>query len=116
MPVQKDMAVWVGNDKTFEFVLWADSERTTPFDLTGSEMVFLATWPGGSLRKSSSTGDVVLDFVTGRVSIPITPAESRAMPPGSRTRYEIERRIDGTETTLIYGTVVVSDWGGNDDV
>lgn len=115
-PAQKDMDLWKGSDATWTIRLWADAGKTTRFDLTGSEIVFRATWGGGSLRRTSADGGIDLgDPTDGEITITIPAAAGRALPAGRVVRYEIERRIAGTETTLIYGNVVVSDWGANDD-
>ena len=51
----------------------------------------------------------------GEITLSLTPAETRQFPVGRlRARYEIERRIEGEETTLVSGCIAVMD-GINDD-
>jgi len=85
-------------------------------DLTGSVLVFVAE--AGAVRLTKSTADgslAMLDPTTGEITLSLTPAETRQLPVGRlRVRYEIERRIDGEETTLVSGCITVMD-GINDD-
>ena len=87
-----------------------------PVDLTGSVIIFIAD--AGTVRIVKSTADGTLampDPATGEITLNLTPAETRQLPVGRlRTRYEIERRIDGEETTLVSGCITVMD-GINDD-
>ena len=117
MATRKDLDIWVGNDQALSFKFWADADKTVDFDLTGSEIVFRATWEtDGEFRKTSADGGIVIgDATTGEFSIPISHAESRQFPDGKKARYEIERRISGDERTMLYGYLIVTNWGGNDD-
>jgi len=66
-------------------------------DLTGSVLVFVAEAGTARIRKSTEDG------------------ETRQFPVGRlRARYEIERRIEAEETTLVAGCITVMD-GINDD-
>ena len=87
-----------------------------PVDLTGSVLVFVAE--AGTVRIRKTTGDGSLgmpDPSIGEITLSLTPAETRQFPVGRlRARYEIERRIEGEETTLVSGCITVMD-GINDD-
>ena len=87
-----------------------------PVDLTGSVLVFVAE--AGAIRLVRSTADGSLAMpnpAAGEITLSLTPAETRQFPVGRlRARYEIERRIDGDETTLVSGCITVMD-GINDD-
>lgn len=87
-----------------------------PVDLNGSVLVFVTE--AGAVRIVKSTADGSLEMPdpsTGEITLHLSPAETRLLPVGRlRTRYEIERRIDGEETTLVSGCVTVMD-GINDD-
>ena len=87
-----------------------------PVDLTGSVLVFVAE--AGAIRLIKSTVDGSLgmpDPSIGEITLSLTPAETRQLPVGRlRARYEIERRIEGEETTLVSGCITVMD-GINDD-
>lgn len=48
------------------------------------------------------------------VTVPITIAESRTIPVGSLTRYELEQRVDGQEVTRVHGFLIGVE-GVNDD-
>ena len=87
-----------------------------PVDLTGSVLVFVAE--AGTVRVMKSTEDGSLAMpnpAAGEIALNLTPAETRLFPVGRlRARYEIERRIEGDETTLVSGCITVMD-GINDD-
>ena len=87
-----------------------------PVDLTGSVLVFVAE--AGTVRVMKSTEDGSLAMpnpAAGEIALNLAPAETRQFPVGRlRARYEIERRIEGEETTLVSGCITVMD-GINDD-
>jgi len=85
-------------------------------DLTGSVLVFMAEAGTARIRKSTEDGSLAMpDPAVGEVMLNLTPAETRLFPVGRlKARYEIERRIDGEETTLVSGCITVMD-GINDD-
>lgn len=103
-----------GNDWSREIEFEADSG---PLDLTGSEVVFFAGVFGNIFRKSSATpgsGFEVTDAANGKVKLTLTHDETRNLTVG-RTRYEIERRAGGIETTLLMGELVVTEWVNDDE-
>lgn len=85
-------------------------------DLTGSEIVFVAETATSTIRKTTADGSLQMPSPTsGELTLKLTPAETRLFAVGRlRSRYEIERRIDGSEETLVSGCVVVEE-GINDD-
>ncbi len=87
-----------------------------PVDLTGSVLVFVAEAGGVRLCKSTADGSLTMPApASGEIALHLTPAETRLLPVGRlKVRYEIERRIDGEETTLVSGCITVMD-GINDD-
>lgn len=87
-----------------------------PVDLTGSVLVFVAEAGAIRLVKSSADSSLAMpDPAAGEITLNLTPTETRQLPVGRlRARYEIERRIDGEETTLVAGCITVMD-GINDD-
>ena len=87
-----------------------------PVDLNGSVLVFVAEAGLVRLVKSTADGSLAMpDPAAGEITLNLTPAETRQFPAGRlRARYEIERRIEGEETTLVSGYIAVMD-GINDD-
>ena len=85
-------------------------------DLTGSVLVFVAEAGSARLRKSTEDGSLAMpDPTAGEITLNLTPSETRQFPVGRlRARYEIERRVEGEETTLVSGCIAVMD-GINDD-
>jgi hypothetical protein len=88
-----------------------------PVDLTGSTVIFRAVYPfgAGTLRKSTADAGLVMRAALGEVDLTLTPEETRAMPLGAVTTYDIEHRVLGVQTTLAVGTITVLK-GDNDDV
>jgi hypothetical protein len=114
MPGEKNLAVWKGNTfaTTFRFKVDAD----TALDLTGSTLVFRAIWAGGEIRKTGPSSDIAVPTpANGEATLNLSVADTRLIPSGAIAKYEIERRISGAQTTLLYGTLVASEWV-NDDV
>ena len=87
-----------------------------PVDLTGSVLVFVAEAGAIRLIKSTADGSLAMpDPSIGEITLSLTPAETRQLPVGRlRARYEIERRIEDDETTIVSGCIAVMD-GINDD-
>ncbi|WP_291207065.1 hypothetical protein [Hyphomonas sp.] len=85
-------------------------------DLTGSEIVFMAETAASTIRKTTADGTLLMPSpVSGEVTLKLTPAETRLFAVGRlRSRYEFERRIAGTEETLVRGCLVIEE-GLNDD-
>lgn len=87
-------------------------------DLTGSIIVFSIEITSGVLRKFSNlpgSGCEITDAVDGEISINLTAIETRTLKLGRGTRYEVERWINGEETTLISGLATVVEGINNDD-
>lgn len=108
MPALYDLDIWKGNDLSVGLIFKDDAAR---FDLTGSELVFRAAWKGdGQLRQVLD----ITDAAAGEAELTLTFEQTRTLPDRKAVSYEIERRIDGIQTTLLYGAVNVLG-GVNDD-
>lgn len=113
---ERNFAITPGNSGTADnpdgivIVLKSDG---TPENLTGSNVVFRVVNDSGVelIRKDTSV-DVVVDALAGKVTIPITVAESRVLPQMSR--YEIEQRLGTSQRTRLRGRLVATG-GVNDD-
>lgn len=115
MPTRVDLPIWAGNTSDVALRLWLDDGRTVPMDLTGSDLVWRVVVGGAEVLRRMTPDGVVITATVGRVEIPISAADTRRLPTGSTARYELEQRVDGIERTLVYGSLLVSLWGGNDD-
>lgn len=110
MPAKYDLNFWLGNDAAPQFTFKDDTGALV--DLTGSTLVFRAVKSDG------------LELFRKELSIPtpsngvgilnISAAETRTIPLSSSVAYEIERRIGGQQTTLLFGNITTSG-GVNDD-
>lgn len=109
MPGQYNLDVWKGNTLSVTFGFKTDD--TTPLDLTGSTLDFRAIWAGGEIRKNLT----VATPANGEAVLALTVEETRELPDGAIAKYEIERRIGGAQTTLVYGTIVATGWANADD-
>lgn len=87
---------------------------TTPLNLAGGDLVLVVKWRGGSLQRSTADGGLTMDAPNGVLTWSYTPAESRLLPAGRVTRYEIERREGDMQRTWVAGYVNARD-AINDD-
>lgn len=88
-----------------------------PFSLAGSVFKLRLAWPGAAALTSSSdvpADNLTLDDENGMVSWGYSLAQSRALPLGRLTSYELERWIGGTQQTLVRGMICISA-GNNPD-
>ena len=101
---------------TYERVFRFKDGAGNPVDLTGSEIIFVAETTASTIRKTTADGSLqMLMPATGEVTLKLTPEETRLLAIGKlRSRYEIERRIDGDEFTILSGCLIVVQ-GVNDD-
>lgn len=108
MADQADFDIWIGNNApvTFRF-----KNKTTgaDLDLTGYVFVMRALAGGEQIYRvqASPTG--------GSVAFAWTTVQTRKVPLGGLTQYELEARKDGVETTWLYGTIT-GRGGINDDL
>jgi hypothetical protein len=100
-----------GNTETILFRL---KDGSDPFDLTGSTMVFRAQLGSVVIRDSTDDDMSMPTPADGEVTLTLTVEQTRSIPPGKAVPYELERRISGTEKTLLKGSLV-PDGGVNDD-
>ena len=112
-PVVVDFDLWRGSN--LPPVIWGlENEDGTPFPVAGSEFVLTIRWAGGSIRKSTAASDgFALDAATSELAWSPTLAETRLVPLGRLSRYEVERRIGGHQDPLITGSITGK--GGNND-
>lgn len=116
MPVQKTLNVWQGNTLRIPLsIKYLVNGVETPFDLTGSTLVFKATWPSGTLRKTtgSGAGFTITDAANGAAELVLSVAETRAMSAGLG-RYEIERQTSSEQFSLLYGDLIIEGWVSDD--
>lgn len=115
-PASADFDVWQGN--TSEIALKLKTSETTYLDLTGSTFFFKMQWKVGgatqTLVLSIGNGIVITDAAEGYLTITITTAQSRTLLKGRTVKYELERRIDGKEITLLAGFLRVVEWVNDD--
>jgi len=96
---------------TFERVFRFKDSDGDAVDLTGSVMVASIVSGSVTVRKSTADGGLL----NGEITLRLTPTETRQLEVGKlRTRYEIERRIGGNETTILAGCMTVTEGINND--
>lgn len=115
MPTKYDIDVWRGNTLSRTFRL--KNADGSLLDLTGSEFVFRAISGTAELiRKETPSAEISVPTPeNGEVLLALAPADTRLLPDGKTARYELERRISATQTTILYGYLNVASWA-NDDV
>ncbi|MBS7702527.1 hypothetical protein [Chelatococcus asaccharovorans] len=103
-----DFTVVRGNNRpiTFRFKTGAVG-AAEPLDLSGGEIVLTLVSRLGLLRKSTGDADGLTVIPSaGALTWQPTLAESRAIPEGRLSTYEIEwRRPDGSQFTLLRGAI-----------
>jgi hypothetical protein len=90
IPAKIDRQIWRGTNGPR--MIWK-----MPFDMTGDDWVLTITWNGGSLERRISSGGLSLDLTNKWVIWPYTADESRMIPLGNLSVYELERRAAGGE-------------------
>lgn len=97
-------------------VAWAlETEDGSPLPVAGRNFVLAVKWHGGSIRKSTTASDgLALDAETSTLTWTPSLAESRAIPLGRLSRYEIELREGDLQITIVVGSVTGLD-SLNDD-
>lgn len=121
MPASRNFVVWIGNVGVSEnpagiVLVYKAGTPAVAVDLTGYEIVFRLTNAARVqiLRKTSADAGITLDAVNGKITVPFTVAETRALRLGEVYQYEIEARITGSERTLLSGRITTAG-GINDD-
>lgn len=97
--------------------------RLPGFDATGSGFEFFCRTPRhGVIARSTEDGSITVSVELGEggvprtvISLELTAAETRKLGEGRVNRYELERRIGGSEHTILAGFIVAS-VGSNGDV
>ena len=108
-PGRFDLDIWVGNTAKWRFEFAADA--TTPFDLTGSELLFTLFHDGPPIVRTLTIDDAA----EGKASLMLTVDDTRAVcAVRGPARYEVERRIDGNQNTLLFGAIRRKGGANND--
>lgn len=98
-----DISIWLGNNTPRVTWKWPDG-----FDLTDSKFkLFLWDRTGSLILEvdSDTNPELSINTANGEVYWEYTIDQSRLIPKGGLTRYELERRWDIYEKTVAYGTV-----------
>jgi hypothetical protein len=109
-----------GNTEVLSIIALESLDPRVLKDLTDATVVFRATYGAWALRLSSEDAITIEavedgdDTVLARISIPLTPAQTRSVPDGKCAKYEVEVRQDGQETTVLMGYLLALG-GVNDD-
>ena len=97
-------------------VAWAlVGEDDNPLPVSGRTFILAVRWRGGVIRKTTAASDgLALDAATSTLTWTPSLAESRAIPLGRLSRYEIELREGDLQVTIVAGSVTGVD-SLNDD-
>lgn len=78
-------------------------------DLTGDVWELTISWLDNILRKSSSTGGLLIDTATGRVNWTPSDLDSRAIPGDGSATYALQRlAAAGQQRTVITGKITAT--------
>lgn len=94
----QDLEIWRGNDVTLPFEF--DDLTGNDYSLVGASLKFTTD--------SVSTLEIPLtisDAASGKASLSLTSAQTRLLPLGRVTQYEIEETRGGKQTTLLSGMI-----------
>lgn len=116
MPAKLDLTVWRGNNAP---VIWQPvDDQGQPFPLAGSEFVLTVVVKGRgctTIRKDSAVNTgLQVDTAAGTITWKPTLEESRAIPIGRLSSYELERRIAGDQRTWAIGDITGEGGLGDD--
>ncbi|MPZ58428.1 MAG: hypothetical protein GEU91_18435 [Rhizobiales bacterium] len=119
-----DMEVARGSERACAWRFWSDAGHTIPKILSLGDVVILSIWTGGKMIIRKTTGidpELVIDlgseFVAAQLTWSPSIAESRMIPRGRLTIYEIEYwTAEGLQFPLVgYPAYMVGVGGGNND-
>jgi hypothetical protein len=117
-----DYTVRAGNSGTVENEAGIVITLTTGtpgvvMDLTGQTIHFwIKNVLGAEAVAKTDSGDITVDIGLGKITVPITVAESRLIeaagaadqtPTGSVLKYEIERRNGGEQRAVLAGRILL---------
>jgi hypothetical protein len=115
-PATADISVWIG--ATFAQSYELQDEDGTAFDLAGSTLHWraISTDSADVFEYISGVNDEVTidDEAGGEITLSLPASMTREIPTGRMTRYELERRVDGSEEVLIAG-FIIGEGGANAD-
>ena len=115
-PARHDLKIWIGANFSEDYE--AINDDGTAFDLTGSELVLRILDGDGTelLRLTSASDDEIeiTDDAGGEFTISMSYEQTRLMPLGRVARYELERRVSGSQESFLSG-FVFAEGGDNDD-
>lgn len=114
-PALVDFDVWRGYN--FPPAIWGpENDDGTPFPTDGSEFVLTIRFPTGPVSKSTNTpgSGFTHNPRTSELTWDLTVAESRLIPPGPNTKYEIERILGDDNIPFVLG-LITGQGGINDD-
>jgi hypothetical protein len=81
------------------------------YDLTGSDLYLTVAVRDAiviSLSTVANPGRFAIDLATGKITWAPTVAETRLLPLGGISRYELERRSGTAQGNLVAGSICVS--------
>ncbi len=116
MPAEYDLELERGDNTPVVIRLKTKNSEGTlvPVNLSGSEMVLMIWWRGGSIMKTTADNGMTLNGPAGETTWVPTVDETLNLPKGKIADWEFERRVPGGEQrTYIRGKVTAS--GGRGD-
>lgn len=104
-PGTYNLSVYRGDTHTWDFVLWADTEKTIPIDLTSTDVA-------AEIRSATGATPVTVLAVTvtlpNSIHVELSPAQSRALPASARWDLQLTDTSVGRIATLLAGQVKVT--------
>lgn len=111
-----DIAIVQGNN--YPPAVWQFLSSENPdvlFPIAGSRFKLNITWPGGSLVRASDVNpELAIDTANSILTWNYSAAQSRSLPLGRLSRYEIEM-WSGTIQQSVIAAYMIVDSGANPD-
>ncbi len=101
MPKEYHLTIYRGDSYRWQYVLWLDSARTQPVDLTGVTVA-------AALRQSSTTTPLACTVTDNTIDVVLVPATSAALAVTSSGRWDLQLTYPtGDIKTIVAGTLTV---------
>lgn len=108
-PAPYELSITAGDDESWVFKFYQDTEKTIPLDLTGRTYAAqVRIKPGDTSATPAATLSTAV--VTNTVTVSATATQTRALRDAGRRYYwDLEETVSGKKATLFKGGVTIFD-------
>jgi hypothetical protein len=105
MPGSYPLVIYRGDTHVWNFVLWGDTGRTVPIDLT--DMTVAAQIRAGTGMQPATSLDLVVTL-PNQILATLAPDQSRPLPSSMKWDLQLTENASGRITTILAGPVNIS--------